>query len=131
MSRAFVKESDGDGSEDIPELAISPHRNLVTPAGLAHIEETLRRLEGELSAARAAEDRGTAARVERDLRYWTSRRSTAEVIDPVVRPETVRFGCTVELHTGSGERSGSRSWARTSRIRDTAASPTCRHSPSA
>jgi len=104
LSRAFVKEMDGEGSEDIPELAISPHRNLVTPAGLAQIVETLRRLDGELATARAAEDRGTVARVERDLRYWSSRRSTAEVIDPVVRPETVRFGCTVELHTGSGER---------------------------
>ena len=93
---------DGEGSEDIPELAISPHRNLVTPAGLAHIDETLRRLDGELATARAVEDRATVARVERDLRYWSSRRSTAEVVDPVARPETVRFGCTVELRTASG-----------------------------
>jgi transcription elongation GreA/GreB family factor len=104
LSRAFVKEMDGEGSEDIPELAISPHRNLVTPAGLAHIDETLRRLDDELALARAAEDRATVARVERDLRYWSSRRSTAEVVGPVARPETVRFGCTVELLTGAGER---------------------------
>ena len=104
MSRAFVKEMDGEGSEGLPELAISPHRNLVTPAGLAHIDQTLRRLDGELATARAAEDRATVARVERDLRYWSSRRSTAEVVDPVARPETVRFGCTVELQTGAGER---------------------------
>ena len=104
MSRAFVKEMDGEGNEDIPELAISPHRNLVTPAGLLHIDETLRRLDGELATARAADDRATVARVERDLRYWSSRRSTAEVVDPVTRPETVRFGCTVELQTAAGER---------------------------
>jgi transcription elongation GreA/GreB family factor len=104
LSRAFVKEMDGDGSEDIPELAISPHRNLVTPAGLTHIDETLRRLDGELATSRAAEDRATVARVERDLRYWSSRRSTAEVVGPVARPETVRFGCSVELQTGTGER---------------------------
>ena len=104
MSRAFVKEMDGDGSEDIPELAISPHRNLVTPAGLAHIDAMLRRLDGELAAARAVEDRATVARVERDLRYWSSRRSTAEVVDPVARPAAVRFGCTVELQTAAGER---------------------------
>jgi transcription elongation GreA/GreB family factor len=104
LSRAFVKEMDGEGSEDIPELAISPHRNLVTRAGLAHIDETLSRLDGELSAARALEDRSTVARVERDLRYWTSRRSTAEVVDAVASPGTVRFGCTVELQTGAGER---------------------------
>jgi transcription elongation GreA/GreB family factor len=104
LSRAFVKEMDGEGNEDIPELAISPHRNLVTPEGLAHIDETLRRLDGELATARTLEDRATVARVERDLRYWSSRRSTAEVVDPVACPETVRFGCTVELQTGAGER---------------------------
>ena len=97
MSRAFVKESDGGAGDELPELAISPHRNLVTPAGLAHIDGTVRRLEAELSTARAAPDRCTAARVERDLRYWSSRRSTAEVVRAVACPGTVRFGSTVEL----------------------------------
>jgi transcription elongation GreA/GreB family factor len=104
LSRAFVKESDGGAGEELPELAISRHRNLVTPAGLAHIDATLRRLEAELSTARAVDDRETTARLERDLRYWSSRRSTAEVVDPVARPETVRFGCTVELQSAAGER---------------------------
>jgi transcription elongation GreA/GreB family factor len=104
LSRAFVKESDGDAGEELPEFAVSPHRNLVTPAGLAHIEATLRRLEAELSTARAPPDRATTARVERDLRYWSSRRSTAEVVQAVARPGTVRFGSTVELATAAGER---------------------------
>jgi len=104
LSRAFVKESDGDAGEELPELAVSPHRNLVTPAGLAQIEATLRRLEAELSTARAAPDRATMARVERDLRYWSRRRSTAEVVPAVARPGTVRFGSTVELGTPAGER---------------------------
>ena len=104
MSRAFVKDMDGEGTEDIPELAISPHRNLVTPAGLAHIDAMLGRLDGELAMARAAADRATVARVERDLRYWSSRRSTAEVVGPVACPENVRFGCTVELQSAAGER---------------------------
>ena len=104
MSRAFVKESDGGAGEELPELAVSPHRNLVTPAGLAHIEATLRRLEAELSTARAAPYRATAARVERDMRYWRRRRSTAEVVPAVARTRTVRFGSTVELETRAGER---------------------------
>ena len=104
MSRAFVKESDGDAGEELPELSVSPHRNLVTPAGLAQIEATLRRLEVELSTARAASDRATMARVERDLRYWSRRRSTAEVVPAVASPGTVRFGSTVELGTSAGER---------------------------
>jgi transcription elongation GreA/GreB family factor len=104
LSRAFVKESDGEAGEELPELAVSPHRNLVTPAGLAQIEATLRRLEAELSTARAAPDRATMARVERDLRYWSRRRSTAEVVPAAARPGTVRFGSTVELETKAGER---------------------------
>ncbi len=104
MSRAFVKEMDGGEREELPELAISPHRNLVTAEGFEHIEATVRRLESELAAARVADDRPTVARIERDLRYWGSRRSTAEVVPRVLNPDTVRFGCVVEIQTGSGER---------------------------
>jgi transcription elongation GreA/GreB family factor len=104
MSRAFVKDLDGAEGEELPELAISAHRNLVTPEGLERIVATLRRLDGELTAARAASDRATVARVERDLRYWSQRRSSAEVVAPLASPAVVRFGCTVELLTESGER---------------------------
>jgi transcription elongation GreA/GreB family factor len=103
VSRAFVKELEGSEGEELPELAVSPHRNLVTPEGLERIEATVRRLDAELAAARAAEDRATVARAERDLRYWSRRRASAEVVAPVSRPQAVRFGCRVELRTGSGE----------------------------
>jgi transcription elongation GreA/GreB family factor len=104
MSRAFVKDMDGAEGEDLPELAVSTHRNLVTPEGLARIEATVRRLDEELATAREAEDRAVVARVERDLRYWATRRATAEVVPPVQDPRVVRFGCRVELQTESGER---------------------------
>lgn len=102
MSRAFVKESDGAEVDDLPELVVSPHRNLVTAAGLRLIEAALARLDGELSAARAAHDRGAVARVERDLRYWRQRRATAEVIAAPLTADVVRFGSTVTLETDSG-----------------------------
>ena len=35
MSRAFVKESDGDDAGDLPELPVSEHPNYVTPRGLS------------------------------------------------------------------------------------------------
>ena len=39
MSRAFVKEPDGDQvADDQPELPQSPHPNYVTPTGLAALE---------------------------------------------------------------------------------------------
>lgn len=108
MSRAFVKELDGAEGEELPELAISPRRNLVTARGLERIEANVRRLDAELAAARAADDRASVRRIERDRRYWASRRASAELVAPAVNPVTVRFGCRVELRTGSGERLGFR-----------------------
>ena len=96
MSRAFVKESD-DAGEPLPELAISPHPNFVTPDGLKLLEARIAALEVELKAARAADDKPLLARVNRDLRYWTQRRSTARVVPPTVDPDAARFGVTVTL----------------------------------
>lgn len=84
MSRAFVKETDGaeaDAQDVLPDRPISPHRNLVTPRGLRLIEAALARLQAEHAAAVEKEDRGAAARVARDLRYWQARRGSAEVVD--------------------------------------------------
>ena len=96
MSRAFVKESD-DAGEPLPELAISPHPNFVTPDGLRLIEARIVTLDAELKAARAAEDKALLARVNRDLRYWTQRRATARVVTPAAQPDVVRFGVMVAL----------------------------------
>jgi transcription elongation GreA/GreB family factor len=102
MSRAFVKEGEAADFEALPELAVSRHRNLVTPEGLALIEVTLARLESELSAARAAGDRGTVARAGRDLRYWRQRRISAELVEPDPAPRVVRFGSRARLLTSDG-----------------------------
>ncbi len=104
MSRAFIKDADGAELETLPELEVSPHRNLVTVEGLALIESTLRRLDSELSAARAAADRAAAARLERDLRYWRQRRASAELVPPAARGDAVRFGSWVTLESGDGVR---------------------------
>jgi len=103
VSRAFVKEQDDSVGGDLPELALSPHRNLVTPSGLELIEGTLRRLEGQLLAARASDDKPLVARVERDLRYFRQRRATAEVIPLARATNKVRFGSRVRLETVTGE----------------------------
>lgn len=103
MSRAFVKDLDGAAGEDLPELALSAHRNLVTPSGLEQIERTLRRLEAELLAARTADDKPLVARIERDLRYFRQRRATAELIPAAGATGLVRFGCRVRLDSGVGE----------------------------
>jgi transcription elongation GreA/GreB family factor len=103
VSRAFVKEPDGPEAEpELPELAVSTHRNLVTPAGLAQIEAEQRRLRELLSAARAAADHGATARHARDLRYWDRRRATAEVVPDAPAADRVRFGSRVALRTTDG-----------------------------
>ena len=103
MSRAFVKESDGADGEELPELQVSPHRNLVTPAGRQQIESNVERLQAELSAARAAADRAAIARVQRDLRYWKERLRTAEVVRAAAK-DAVRFGSIVTLEKTDGSR---------------------------
>ncbi len=104
MSQAFVKESDGEDGPALPELLVSPHRNLVTPAGLEQIQATVERLQAALSEARTMKDRAVMARVQRDLRYWSERQRTAEVVTPSAASGTVRFGSTVELERQGGVR---------------------------
>jgi transcription elongation GreA/GreB family factor len=103
MSRAFVKESDGSEGQDLPELQVSPHRNLVTATGHAQIEANVERLQAELSIARSAEDRATVARIQRDLRYWTERLRTAERVSVLPGSDAVRFGTTVTLEKSGGQ----------------------------
>lgn len=105
MSRAFVKELDGMETEALPELVVSPHRNFVTTEGLALIERRLRELNSELATVKAGGDPAAISRVERDLRYWNHRRASAEVVEAPANPETVRFGCWVELREESGRTS--------------------------
>jgi transcription elongation GreA/GreB family factor len=101
MSRAFVKESDG-GEEDLPDRPISPHPNLVTPEGLARIEATQAQLHHEHAAAQAAEDRAALARIGRDLRYWTARRASAQLVPPPSDNAEVHFGSTVTIARDDG-----------------------------
>ncbi len=97
MSRAFVRESDQDPDELLPDRAISPHPNLVTPDGLRQIEEQVRALEAARQQARTAGDQAAVARAARELRYWTSRRGNARVIEIPPAPTAVRFGVRFTL----------------------------------
>ncbi len=108
MSRAFTREEDSEGAiADIGERPVSPHRNLVTPQGLAAIEANVGQLREELAKAESAADRERIAMLSRDLRYWNARRETAEVSVPEPDGEVVRFGMTVTVESEDGKR---RSW---------------------
>jgi transcription elongation GreA/GreB family factor len=105
MSRAFTKEPDGtDVFEDVADRAISPHPNVVTAHGLALIEAELARLQQDYAAAQAANDRAALAKAARDLRYWTSRRASAQVVAPSDDTTQVHFGSTVTIERDDGRR---------------------------
>jgi len=101
MSRAFVKESDGD-ADNLPERPLSTHPNFVTARGLSAIEAQVRQLEAQRQAARAADDTALRSRLERELRYWSARRASARLVEPATRAERVRFGMQVTLRLASG-----------------------------
>ena len=104
MSKAFTKEPEtGDVYDDLPDRPVSPH-NLVTPKGLEMIEAELARLHLEHAAAQEANDRALLAKTNRDLRYWTSRRATAQVMEPPKDAKEVHFGSTVTILRKDGRR---------------------------
>jgi transcription elongation GreA/GreB family factor len=108
MSRAFTSEAQNEAAmADLGERPVSPHRNLVTPQGLAAIEAELARLRSDLAEGEMLADRDLIARASRDLRYWISRRETAEVSVPEPDEHLVRFGMSV---TVEGEDGARRTW---------------------
>lgn len=104
MSKAFTKEPEGgDVYDDLPDRPISPH-NLVTQKGLDLIEAELARLHDAHAAAHDADDKPLLAKINRDLRYWTSRRATAQVMEAPSDATEVHFGSKVTLKRDDGRR---------------------------
>lgn len=104
MSRAFVKEDTGEGLEDLPDRPVSEHRNLVTTTGLAAIEAEVQRLNTAYAEAQTSADRAALQKVARDLRYWSQRQQSAEVMPEPASHETVQFGSSVTLLRSDGRR---------------------------
>lgn len=105
MSRAFVKDDDGgEGNEDLPDRLISEYPNHVTPEGLALIEAEVARLGQDYAVAQVAGDRVALQRIARDLRYWSARRATADVVPAPKDAREVQFGSKVTIARGDGRR---------------------------
>lgn len=99
MSVAFRRESDEEHLEPKFERPIAPGPNLVTPRGLALIGAKVLELEAAVADA-AAEDREA---LSRELRYWHTRQTTAEVVAPAAAGE-VGIGSTVTYRFNGAER---------------------------
>lgn len=93
MSVAFRRDSDEEHLEPKFELPIPAGSNLVTVRGLALIEQRVADLESELRIA----DETSAAAIKRDLRYWQTRKSTAQLA-PVPTGDKVEFGVRVSIN---------------------------------
>lgn len=106
MSVAFTKEGDAEAvAADLPDRPVSAHPNLVTASGLAAIDAALAAAKAAYDAAQAdggiAVDRTAMARATRDLRYWSSRRASAQLVEGA-DCSVVRFGCTVTYEHDDG-----------------------------
>ena len=103
MSRAFVKEPDGDEMADgQPELPISPHPNYLRPQGLAKLKARLAKLRQQRCVLAADPDdllnRTPLAHAQREIRYLEARIEHAIPIDPAGQPcDRVAFGASVEI----------------------------------
>lgn len=109
MSVAFTKESDAEAvAANLPDRPVPTHANLVTADGLAAIDAALAGARADYDAARAGDeisaDRSAMAVATRELRYWSARRASAQLIEAQPADGAVRFGSSVDIEREDGRR---------------------------
>lgn len=117
MNKAFVKESDRDEDDELPEAQALPAgmRNYMTPAGYARLRDELAHFMNDerpavvqvVSWAASNGDRSENGdylygkkrlrEIDRRMRFLTKRLDMAEVVDPSQQPnrDQIFFGATV------------------------------------
>jgi transcription elongation GreA/GreB family factor len=99
MSRAFVNEDNAAAQADQPvERQVSAQPNYVTPQGFAQLQAKvveLQTLLSELNAQGELANKQRAADLQRDLRYFTQRLQSAQVVPPASSTEKVQIGSRV------------------------------------
>jgi len=125
MNKAFVKESDRDDEDDLPEATTLPAgtRNYMTPQGYTRLREELAHLMNVerpavvqvVSWAASNGDRSENGdylygkkrlrEIDRRMRFLTKRLDIAEVVDPTLQThrDQVFFGSTVHYLDKTGE----------------------------
>ncbi|HWV19730.1 MAG TPA: transcription elongation factor GreA [Devosia sp.] len=108
MSVAFTKEDSAETASEsvLPDRPIPPGLNLVTAAGLKALEAQVESARTAFEAAQAHEDINERRRLSavplRDLRYFSERLRTAQLVPPPSSAETVAFGLTVTFTRDDG-----------------------------
>jgi len=99
MSVAFRRESDEEHKEPRFELPLPSGPNLVTERGLAMLAAKVAEVEAAVAAETEAEP---LAVLKRELRYWHTRQTTAEVAPPP--GDTAGIGSRVRIRMAGRER---------------------------
>jgi transcription elongation GreA/GreB family factor len=102
MSRAFVRESDVETLEELPDRLMSPYPNDVTAEGMKQLEAMFESAREAHAVAVQAQDRAALAVASRNLRYWSARRASARVISNPLNTTEVQFGSTVSIRRSDG-----------------------------
>ena len=108
VSKAFTKEGEGDGLDDLAPVEEWPAgiKNYLTPAGHAALK---REIEALREAPRG--DPRKKLQIEQRLQALLVRLEAAEVIDPAAQPrDVVRFGATVTVENDGGNERRSRAY---------------------
>ena len=100
MSVAFRRESDEEHREPRFELPLPPGPNLVTERGLALIRARVCEYEERVAAET---DEAAREEAKRDLRYWRTRQSTAQLA-PAPAGDEAAFGTCVTIRLNGEER---------------------------
>ncbi|MBR8654752.1 transcription elongation factor GreB [Achromobacter sp. Marseille-Q0513] len=125
MNKAFVKESDNDDDDDLPQAQALPAgtKNYMTPDGYERLRGELTHLMNVerpsvvqvVSWAASNGDRSENGdylygkkrlrEIDRRMRFLTKRLDIAEVVDPAIQPnrDQVFFGATVLYSDKAGE----------------------------
>jgi transcription elongation GreA/GreB family factor len=107
MSVAFTKEEDSEAAAaDLPDRPISAEPNFVTASGLALLDAQLDAAKAAYGAAQTGEsvsaDRTAMARATRDLRYYSARRASAQLIETGEARDRAAFGSRVTIEREDG-----------------------------
>ncbi|BBH44258.1 GreA/GreB family elongation factor [Pseudomonas sp. KU43P] len=101
MSRAFVNEDQAAAQADQPvERRVSDQPNYVTASGLRQLQERvaeLNALRSELQAQGDRADKQRLADTERDLRYFSARAQSAQVVPAATSTDKVQIGSRVRF----------------------------------
>jgi transcription elongation GreA/GreB family factor len=108
LSVAFTKEESAETASEtlLPDRPISPHANLVTKTGLKALELQLQEARNAYEAAQRIEDvnerRRQSAMPLRDVRYFSERIRTAQLVQVPPSTDRVAFGSTVTFSRDDG-----------------------------